>query len=76
MQLQKTNSWFAGSHLSLKQIAKLTKYWAYKVPQSFVEELRLESCTTVFDWFSFAREVCLQIAISDNEQICGDRVLV
>ena len=73
----RTNSWFAGSHLTLKQIVKLTYYWVYKLPQSFVEEeLRIGSCTTLVDWYSFAREVCLQIAISDNEQIGGDGVVV
>ena len=40
------------------------------------EELRIRSCTTLVDWFSFAREVCLQIAIGDNEQIGGDGVVV
>ena len=63
----RNNSWFAGSHLSLKQIVKLIYYWVYKLPQSFVEEeLRIGSCTTLVDWLSFAREVCLQIAISDK----------
>ena len=63
--------------MSLKQIVKLTYYWVYKLPQSFVEEeLRIGSCTTLVDWFSFAREVCLQIAISDNERIGGDGVVV
>ena len=40
------------------------------------EALRIGSCTTLVDWYSFAREVCLQIAISDNEQIGGDGVIV
>ena len=62
----RTNSWFGGSHLTL-----------YKHPQSFVEEeLRIGSCTTLVDWYSFAREVCLQIAISHNKQIGGDGVLL
>ena len=74
---RRTNSLFAGSHLSLKQIVKLTYYWVYKFPQSFVEEdLSIGSCTTLVDWYSFARGVCLQIAISDNEQIGGDGVVV
>ena len=40
------------------------------------EELRIGSCATLVDWYSFARKVCLQIAISDNEQIGGDGVIV
>ena len=40
------------------------------------EELRIGSCTTLVDWYSYAREVCLQMAISDNEHIGGDGFVV
>ena len=40
------------------------------------EELRIGSCTTLVDRYSYAREVCLQIAISDNKQIGGDGFVV
>ena len=71
------SSWFAGSHLSLKQIVKLTYYWVHKLPQNFVEEeLKIGSCSTLVDWYNFAREVCLKIAIDDKEQIGGPGIVV
>ena len=70
-------SWFSGSHLSFKQILKSTYYWVYKIPQNFVEEeLKIGSCSTLVDWYNFAREVCLHIAILDNEQIGGPGIVV
>ena len=70
-------SWFQGSHLSLETILKLTYYWVYKLPLEFVQtELKIGSCGTVVDWYNFAREVCLQISIQDNEQIGGENIVV
>ena len=40
------------------------------------EELKIGSCSTLVDWYNFAREVCLQIAILDNEQIGGPGIVV
>ena len=65
-------SWFSKSHLSLKQIVKLTYYWVYKYPSELViHELRLGSEHTSVDWYNFAREVCVEILQQDNEKLGG-----
>ena len=65
-------SWFSGTHLLLEQAIKLTYYWVYKTPSEFVlRELRIGSEHTIADWYNFAREVCIAIIKTENEQIGG-----
>lgn len=71
------NSWFAGSHLKLEQIVKLTYYWVNKLPQEFVQrELRIGSRKTLIEWYNFAREVCVKIIQRESEIIGGNGVVV
>lgn len=65
-------SWFSGTHLLLEQAIKLTYYWVYKAPSEFVvRELQIGSEHTIADWYNFAREVCITIIKTENEQIGG-----
>jgi hypothetical protein len=49
----------------------------YKYPnEQVLHELRIGSDHTVVDWYNFAREVCTQILLQDNEQIGGPGVIV
>ena len=60
-------SWFAGSHLGIDVILKLTYYWVYNCPNDYVtNELRIGSKHTIVDWFNFAREVCIEILVREN----------
>ena len=66
-------SWFSKSKLTLERIMEFTYLWSKKCNQSFIrEELQIGSCTTMVDWFNFAREVCAEIMEVDNEQIGGE----
>ena len=64
-------SWFSGIHLSLDQVIKLIYYWVYKLPLEFIarELKKIGSEQTIVDWCQFARDVCIGIIKSDNEQI-------
>ena len=65
-------SWFAGSHLELTQILKLTYYWVYRCGEQFVKrELSIASNSTIVDWYNFAREVCVTILEKDSQPIGG-----
>ena len=67
------DSWFSKSKLKLEQIIEFTYLWSKKCNQTFIrEELQIGSCTTLVDWFNFAREVCAEIMEADNEQIGGE----
>jgi len=66
------NSWFEHSHLSLSSILKLTYYWVYKLPLTFIKlQLDIGSNSTGVDWYNFCREVCLQIIIQDSKKVGG-----
>ena len=70
-------SWFSGSHLLLDQVIELTYYWVYKLPLEFISrELKIGSEHTIVDWCNFAREVCIGILKTDNEQIGGPGIEV
>ena len=68
-------SWFSGSQLHLDQVIKLTYYWVYKLPLEFIaRELKIGSEHTIVDWCQFAREVCIGLINTENEQIGGPGV--
>ena len=64
-------SWFSGIHLSLDQVIKLIYYWVYKLPLGFIarELKKIGSEQTIVDWCQFARDDCIGIIKTDNEQI-------
>ena len=74
----RSGSWFQGSHLSLEKILQVTYFWArdYSNKQCSFECGVSEK--TVVDWFSFCRELCVDILNSEDRysQIGGDGVVV
>ena len=51
---------------------KLTCYWVYELPlELIVRELKIGSEHTIVGWCQFARDVCIGIVKTDNEQIGG-----
>ena len=71
------NSWFAGSHLTLQQIMKLTYLWVWRCDQRFImRECHLGSNTTIVDWCNFAREVCVSVLETDSKPIGGPGTIV
>ena len=68
----RAGSWFENSHLTLKEIVKLTYYWVHKTRQETVRrELRINCEETVVDWFNFCREVCSEVIENENVKIGG-----
>ena len=71
------NSWFSKSKLSLIIILKLTYFWIYKLPSTYVKrELQLGSDHTLVDWKNFCREVCVEILEKNSEKIGGEGKIV
>lgn len=71
------NSWFAKSHLSLKDIVKLTYYWVHDTANFRTKyELHIGSDHTIVDWYNFCREVCVEVLIKDSELIGGPGIVV
>lgn len=64
-------SFFAHSHLALKQVIILVYCWAYDMPQMQMEhEAEVDSRTTTVDWCNFMREEC-QIWLANNSEVVG-----
>ena len=61
----KTDTFFAKSKLNLKQLMPVIYAFTEDLPNSWVERNVGLSHTTVVDWYSFLREVCMQ-AIEDG----------
>ena len=63
--------------MSLDQVIKLTYYWVYKLPLAFIAmELKIGSEHTIVDWCQFARDFCIGIIKTDNEQIGGPGIVL
>ena len=56
----KTDTFFAKSKLNLKQLMHVIYAFTEDLPNSWVERNVGLSHTTVVDWYSFLREVCMQ----------------
>ena len=72
------DSFFAKSKLNLKQLMHVIYAFTEDLPNSWVERNVGLSHTTVVDWYSFLREVCMQ-AIEDGSletKIGGTGVVV
>ena len=69
--------WFAGSHLKIEQILKLTYLWVYKTEREFIKrEVRIGSKHSVVHWRNFCREVCETVLMNESEKIGGPGVQV
>lgn len=69
-------TWFDESTLSMSEILILTHMWCVQLSnQSIKCELGV-SPTTIVNWKSFCRDVCVELCMMDNEQLGGIGLIV
>ena len=54
----RSGTWFQASHLTLKQVLKVTYFWACDFTNKQCSQECGVSEKTVVDWFNFCRELC------------------
>ena len=67
----RTNTWFAKSKLSIRQILITIYSWYIKLPQNLAANEAYTSERTMVDWYSFCRCVCVDFIVLNSEQIGG-----
>ncbi|CAF0735031.1 unnamed protein product [Brachionus calyciflorus] len=67
----RTNTWFAKSKLSIRQILITIFSWYIKLPQNLAANEAYASERTMFDWDSFCRCVCVDFIVLNSENIGG-----
>ncbi len=74
---KRKGSWFDGSHLSIDQIVKLTYLWVHKCSEEFtMRECGIVGEHTIVDWYSFCREVCVEVLQGESVPIGGPGEIV
>ncbi|KAK3932709.1 putative transposase-like protein [Frankliniella fusca] len=72
----RVGSWFAESKISLRKIMLITYMRVYKFSQEHIMREADISNKIVVDWFSFCREVCVEIMLKQHEPIGGPEKIV
>ncbi|UYV77219.1 hypothetical protein LAZ67_15000156 [Cordylochernes scorpioides] len=65
------NTWFGRSNMTISKILLITVHWIYGTTLSIVSHDLDLSRNTLTDWYSFCREVCLDVMVRDNTPIGG-----
>jgi transposase-like protein len=63
-------TWFEDSKLTLEELVLLTYFWVEEYAQINVKKELEMSPNTILDWYSFCREVCMEI-LHDTKKIGG-----
>ena len=66
----RTGTWFSNSHLSLIKILWLTHLWCSDVASTVIEHNIGVCHSTIVDWKSFCREVCVNLC-DNNDKLGG-----
>lgn len=69
-------SWFEFSKLSICNILLVTFHWFHKLPNKYTEQMLQMSSSTVVDWKSFCREICMEACVKESKPIGGVNVIV
>ncbi|XP_074658658.1 uncharacterized protein LOC141911570 [Tubulanus polymorphus] len=73
----RADSWFSSSKLSIRTILKVTYWWSRKISLTNVAHECGLSLPTIVDWFSFCREVCVDMVITKrSSKIGGPGIIV
>ena len=66
------NSFFQGSHLSLRTLLDLIFWWALSTAATTIKKMcRISSWSTVVDWQNFIRNICAMCLIDHPVQLGG-----
>ena len=68
----RNGSFFARSHFPLPTLVDIIYWWSIDVPlHTLARECQLASPKTAVDWFNFLRDICLDYALDQQDEIGG-----